>query len=224
MMFNFRRTAGLLLTFIIFPAAVFSFNLEGIAINAGNAIILNGESIDISPAPAVAAPMFGVSVPMTFTDILYFEPGLRVYSTSVILAVLEDSTYKPVPAAIETANRMGVLNIELRPETGAVFNIGNSIMLGVTGAPVFTFRFPLTAYEDAVDAEHRAIARQYYFSAARFLGFYAGGFFSWSYGENTALRVKVGTNLPVYHIWDGDVAGFHDQLIIEPEIGIVWRL
>ena len=175
--------------------------------------------MEISPSPGEVASMFGISVPMTFTEILYFEPGLRFYSTTVVL----DSDYKPVPAAIETRNRISVLDCELRPEIGAVFNITDKIMLGVTGAPVFTFRFPVFAYDEAAATEQKTVVREYYFSAARFLGFYAGGLFSWTFAENSALRLKIGTNLPVYHIWDAEEIAFYDQLMIEPEFGFVFR-
>lgn len=216
---KFQNITIFILILALIPSAVFAFELEGVQLIGGPAVIFNAEPVENSPAPNPVILMLGASVPMTFTDILYFEPGLRFYSTRVVL----DSTYKPVPAAIETRNRISVLNCELRPEVGAVFNITDNIMLGVTGAPVFTFRFPVIAYDDAVGTDQKKVVREYYFSAARFLGFYAGGMFSWTFAEDTALRLKIGTNLPVYHIWDGEEIAFYDQLMIEPEMGIVFR-
>jgi hypothetical protein len=215
----FHRTRILVIFLLLLPSVIFAFDLEGIQLIGGKAVILNAEPVETSTSPGEAATMFGVSVPMTFTDLLYFEPGLRLYSTTVVL----DSDYKPVPAAIETMNRISVLNFELRPEVGAVFNLTEHLMLGVTGAPVFTFRFPIIAYDDAADSDDKTVVREYYFSAARFLGFYAGGLLSWNFAENYALRLKIGTNLPVYHIWDDEDIAFYDQLMIEPEIGIVFR-
>jgi len=214
---------GIFITIIIilllFPAAVFAVDVEGIQFSFGNAIILNAEPVEVSPAPTVVAPMLGVAVPMTFTDILYFEPGLRFYTTIVTLT--DDN--KAVPAADETAGSVSVLNCELRPEIGAIFDIGETIAIGVTGAPVLTFRIPVNAEDEENGESHKTAVSEYYYGSARFLGFYAGGFFSWAFGGHSVLRLKAGTNLPVYHLWDGDDAGFYDQLVIEPEIGMVFR-
>ena len=45
-------------------------------------------------------------------DGLYFEPGIRLYGTYVIL---DPSTYKAVPAAVETQDKIGVLNMNCGP-------------------------------------------------------------------------------------------------------------
>ncbi|MDC7226214.1 MAG: hypothetical protein PQJ61_05575 [Spirochaetales bacterium] len=202
-------------------SADFNADLEGVELIVGNAIILNAEDVSVSDAPSPIKAFFGVSVPMTFTDIFYFEPGFRVYSTYVTLETV-DGEFKAVPAAVDTVDRMSVFNCEIRPELGAIFHLNEKISMGITGAPVFTLRFPLTAYDEA-DSDDKATIREYYYSNARFLGLWAGGFFSWSFGESTTLRLKAGTNLPVYHLWDGDDAAFYDQMIIEPEIGFVFR-
>ena len=217
-----QRAAALVLLILIIPVTVFAVEVEGVQILAGPAFIFNGETVENSPAPPPMPFLSGISVPMTFTEVLYFEPGLRLYGTKVAL-ITKDDVYKAVPAAIETADRVHVLNIELRPEIGAVFNLNENIMLGVTGAPVLTFRFAYEAFDDAEDGEDMSIVNQYYLSAVRYLSIYAGGFFSWGFADNMALRLKVGTTLPVYHIWDGDDVGFYDQLSIEPEIGFVFR-
>ena len=209
----------ILVTTLIIPATAAAFELQGIHINAGKTFILNAEPIEVSPAPLPVVSTAGVSVPMKFNSILYFEPGLRFYGTNVILS----AENKAVPAAEETKNRVFVLNCELRPEIGALFELGESISLGVTGAPQFTFRVPVKGFDDAETGEHKTTVRDYYFSRARFLGIYAGGLFSWNINENTAFRLKAGTNLPIYHIWDGDDSGFHDQLSIAAELGIVFR-
>ena len=215
--------AGAIITVLLFllilPSAAFALQLEGVQIIGGRCIIINAEPAGVSDEPSPIVSMFGASVPMNFTDIFYFEPGLRLYGTTV--TVTGDG--KAVPAAVETLNRVTVLNLELRPELGAIFHVAEKISLGVTGAPQFTFRIPVTAYDDAEELEYPSLVGQYYHSAGRFFGIYLGGFFSWDFGERSTLRVKAGTNLPVYHIWDGDDAGFHDQLSIEPEIGMIFR-
>ena len=217
---RFRVIIIAVLLLIILPAAAFCFELEGIQIIPfGSAIIINAEPIETSDAPSPIVWMPGVSVPMRFTDIFYFEPGLRFYVTTVTAAA--DGTV--VFAAEETANRLWVMNCELRPELGAIFHLNDAISLGVTGAPQFTFRFPIKPFDDAEELGYPALVNQYYYGAGRFLGLYLGGFFSWNFGENFTLRVKAGTNLPIYHLWDGDDAGFSNYLSIEPEIGMVFR-
>ncbi|MBI9107279.1 MAG: hypothetical protein JEZ04_11100 [Spirochaetales bacterium] len=209
----------IILNLIIIPQLLTAFSLEGIQFNTGNAIILNAEDVSISPAPTQSAALLGVSVPMMFTDILYFEPGIRLYAFNVIL---EATKYKPVPAAVETRDRVSVLGCEIRPEIGAVFKISESIELGVTGAPVVLLRFPIQANDDAGDEEKTTILN-YYFSSLRFLSFYTGGFFTWNFSENIALKLKIGTDIPIYHIWDGEVIAFYDQMIIVPELCFFWR-
>ena len=219
---NLKRIVVVLL-FFSFPFSLSAFQFEGLTAAAGTSVILNAEPVDVSPAPAVTASVFGISASMLFTDVFYFEPGLRFYGTRVILVTKDDNTYKAVPAAIETRDRMGVLNIEFRPELGAQFRPNDSILLGLTAAPVFTFRLPITSYDDAAALGSPAIVREYYFSKARFFGLYAGLFFGWNFGENTSFIIKAGTNVPIYHFWDGDSAAFYDQLAIQPEIGMRWR-
>ena len=211
--------AFLIILFIL-PSATFALELEGVQIVPfGGCLIINAEPVEVSSEPNPVKWVFGASVPMTFTDIFYFEPGLRFYGTTVTLT----SDNKAVPAAEETFNRVWVLNCELRPELGAIFSIAPSMELGVTGAPQFTFRIPVGSFDNAGELGYPGLVSQYYYSAGRFLGTYFGGFFSWTFAEKSALRVKAGTNLPIYHIWDGDDAGFHDQLSIEAEIGMVFR-
>ena len=217
-----KRACVLFLAVLFFPAAASAFELDGITAVAGKTIILNAEPVTLSAGPAPVASMLGITVPMRFTEIFYFEPGLRVYGTKVEL-IEKDGVYKAVPAALETGDRNNVLNFELRPELGALFRPWEKITFGVTGAPVFTFRFPGTAFDDAEELGYPEIVRRYYFSKLRFLGIYAGGFMGWDFGKNTSLILKAGTNLPVYHIWDGDTAGFYDQLAIQPELGFHWR-
>lgn len=212
------------LIFIIFifvsPQLLFAFELTGIQLNIGTSMIFNAEDVSVSSAPSpVAAELLGVSVPMQFSDILYFEPGLRFFAMNVYL---DPTTYKPVPAAIETADRVSVLGCELRPELGAIFHVGEGLELGVTGAPAFLFRFPITAYDAAGDTE-KSVIFQYYLSSLRFVDLYVGGFFTWNFSEDTAIKIKVGTDLPVYHLWDGEVVAFYDQLRVTPEISLLWR-
>lgn len=214
------RLALIILFITAVPLAGFSFDLEGASFIGGNAIILNAEPVEISPAPGVWTGFSGVSVPMLFTNIFFFEPGLRLYGTRVILAETDLGLYKAVPAALETENRMWVLNIDIRPELGVQFRPGEKIFLGITAAPAITLRFPLLSYDDASELGHPGIIRQYYFSKVRYLSLYAGAFFGWRFSENNSLIIKAGTNLPVYHLWDEDPAAFYDQLAIMPEIAI----
>jgi hypothetical protein len=83
-------------------------------------------------------------------------------------------------------------------------------------------RFPFAPHDASGEAE-MSIVGNYYFGSARFLALYAGGFFTWYAAENTALRLKIGTDLPVYHLWDGAGDAFYDQLTITPELGIIWK-
>jgi len=213
------RKSILIFCIIITPQLLSAYELEGLQFNMGNALILNAEPVSVSPAPSQTAALLGVSVPMRFTDIFYFEPGLRFFAMNVLLY---QATYKPVPAAIETKDRVAVLGCEVRPEVGAVFDIAEGLELGITGAPVFMLRFPITAYDDAGETEKTAI-QSYYFSSARFLSLYVGGFLTWDFSENAALKIKIGTDLPVYHFWDGEDIAFYDQLIFTPELALLWR-
>ena len=54
------------------------------------------------------------------------------------------------------------------------------MLIGVTGAPVFTFKFPVAPYNNATD-EEMAIVSEYYLTSARFLSIYIGSFFSWDF-------------------------------------------
>ena len=210
----------ILLTLIISgPQFLSALEIEGLQFSMGSAIILNAEDVSVSPAPSQTASLLGVSLPMKFTDIFYFEPGLRIFAMNVIL---DPATYKPVPAAIETKDRISVLGCEIRPEFGALFKLNEGLEIGVTGAPVVMLRFPMQAFDGAGDTEKTAVLN-YYFSSLRFIDLYVGGFLSWNFSENAALRIKIGTDLPVYHLWDGETIAFYDQMRITPEFALLWR-
>ena len=218
-----KKTVLLLITLLILvPGFVCAFELQGLQFGLGNVVVLNAEPVTVSPAPSPSAAMLGFSVPMMITDLFYFEPGLRVFALNVVLNVQESGTYKPVPAAIETPDRIGVLAMELRPEFGLLFSPDSSIDLGVTIAPVVMMKFPLTATDSAGETEMTAV-REYYFSGGRYLNLYAGAFFGWNVYDDLSLRIKVGTDLPIYHLWDGEEIAFYDQMMIMPEISLLWR-
>ncbi len=230
MKINYQRTIvpralALFLTIFILPLSLsaIDFDVEGISVFVGKAVILNGEESSVSAAPHPVETLVGVSFPMSIGPRLYLDPGLRFYGTTAAV-VNKGGKYKLVPAPIEGNNRMWVLNIELRPEIGALFRLNDVICFGVTGAPVFTFRLPVFSYDSAAELGYPAIAAGYYLGAARFLGIYAGGSFCWDFSESFSLLIRVGTNLPVYRLWDGDEAAFYDQLIISPELGFTIRL
>lgn len=215
------RKLSLIIFIIVIPQLLpaLDLDLEGIQFNSGTAIILNAEDITVSPAPFQVCSLLGVSVPMKFGDVLYFEPGLRIFFMNVLL---DSDTYKPVPAAIETKDRISVINIEIRQEIGAEFDISETMHFGLTGAPNIMLRFPLTAFDDAGETEKTAVL-EYYFSSLRFLDIYAGVFWAWDFADNMVLKLKAGTDIPIYHIWDGDDADFYDQMRITPELSFLWR-
>ncbi len=215
--------ATIIFLFLFVTASLgFAFDLEGVELVLGEAVILNGEPVETSPVSLLVSPVLGASVPMRFTDMLYFEPGLRVYGFDQSVIYILDTDGKPVPAARETRNRIEVINFEIRPEIGAIFDLSEKISLGITVAPEITFRLPFAAYDDALGSDQPDTVLNYFLSDGRFFGAYAGGFFSWNFGEGNTFRLKAGTNLPVYHIWDGNDAGFHDQMVLEPEIGFIF--
>ena len=179
---------------------------------------MNAEPVTSSSAPSPTASLIGVSFPMTVGDILYLEPGIRTFAFNVVL----NDKNKPVPAAIETANRIGILGLEIRPEIGMIFKPDESMSFGFSVAPSVILRFPIVATGSAGATEMNTV-RDYYFSKARYFNIYGGAFFGYSFYENLDFKVKLGTNFPVYHLWDGEQIAFYDQLLITPEIALVWR-
>ncbi|MDC7124400.1 MAG: hypothetical protein PQJ46_02455, partial [Spirochaetales bacterium] len=169
-------------------------------------------------APGLITQFFGVSVPMMFNSVLYFEPGIRLYASNVVL----DSDNRAVLSAVETAYRISLLNCEIRPEIGALFNLSDKISLGITGAPLFTFRIPIVAHDYDDGSEAMSTVGQYFLAKARFLSLYAGGLLVWHATEKVSLEVKLGTSLPFYHFWDGEDSAFYNWLSIEPEVGFIF--
>ena len=205
------------LIILVCPLGLFAFEVDGIQVNTTTFIMLSAEPIEKSPAPGLITQGFGVSVPMTINSIFYLEPGIGFYTYNVIL----DDENRAVLANIETANRISIFNLEIRPEVGASFRVIESLKLGFSIAPLFSFKIPLTAHDYVDGTEARENVSSYFLSKGRFFSLYLAGILKWYATESITLVFKTGTNLPIYHFWDEEDIAFYNQLTIQPEIGFI---
>ncbi|MBI9103287.1 MAG: hypothetical protein JEY99_12795 [Spirochaetales bacterium] len=160
----------------------------------------------------------GVGLPMDFGSRFEFRPELTLFYFDYFYNDLDG---RALPSPIEKADRISVFHFLVNPAFSIVFPYDNGLSWGLSLSPSFLLRLPLIAVDEGDD--DRSDITSYFYSAGRFFYPSAGGFFRWQFAERTALSITAWGHFPLFHLWDGSVEPFYDQLLVSVNAGFIFK-
>ena len=194
-----------LLFFLVFSLYGIDYDSYGIT---GGVMYIRNSSNDGAPSPIL--PFLGVNAGFSINERFFIEPSL-VFNFNYYLWSEEEQM--ALPAEIEYADSVQLLNIILDLPFVMKYKITKDISLGALASPVFIIRIPIRTWGEG-DTQKSDILS--YFFGGRFLFFEVGALVDWSYSLKHSFKARIDLLLPIYHLWDGDA--FSNQLSIRASL------
>ena|GEM_PF-1911358 len=204
MMFYKRLVLFTILIFLAFSLYALDFESYGIT---GGVMYIRNSSNDGAPSPML--PFLGANAGFAIKDKYFLEPSV-VFNWNYYLWSEDEEI--ALPAEIEYADSVLLLNIILDCPFVMKFKINKKVALAGFASPAFIFRVPLKTWGQG-DSQKSDILSYFY---GRFMFIEIGALVEWDYSLKNSFKARVDTLLPVFHLWDG--GAFSDQFSIRASL------
>ncbi len=188
---------------VLFFLSLTLYGLESFGITAGVMYVRNSSD---EGAPSPILPYLGATASFALGEKSFLEPSL-IFNWNYYLWSSDEEM--ALPAEIEYADSVLLLNIVLDCPFVMKYKIKNNVSWGWLASPAFIFRIPLKSWGEG-DSDKSDILS--YFYGGRFIFLEAGGLVEWDYSAKNSLKAKIDVLLPIYNIWDG--GSFSNQLSV----------
>ncbi len=203
------------LSFAIFGAsAAEAIEIRYMSIEGGVLFIGNSE---VRSAPSPIIPTIGVSVPLFFEGSdFYLSPRFLLSWTDYLM-----SDTRPAPAEVENGEHF-VLLAAFDIPFGYRLQVSEKLEIGFLAGISVLVRIPV-AYAESYASETGNYV-SYFYGSLRFVYPDTEICMKWNATQDIAITLSVRALWPLFHLWDGEMLPFTDQLHVAGLAGLSFRL
>jgi len=196
----------IVILYSIFPLSLSGAHIESLDVQGG--LLWIGNAVE-NQQPNPLIPFPGFALPIRISKHFLIEPSLEFYKYFYEITTGD----KAIPTQIETQNNRQIWGLLVSPRFVFDFPISPRNSLGFFISPVFLFRIPGIAVDQAT-APDSSVFTSYFYGAGRFFYPETSLRFTWRASDGVVLKINIRALYPIFHIWDEEDLPFYDQMLL----------